>query len=320
MKPSQRTPPRDKIAVHTLLFSQLPGEQPVEQLIQLVKARPRQRLADYPAIIDLRELLALQEVRKYCLVWLNAEGTALAFAFLDPYDNLVLECGHPQIFQGCFDEALTLCLEAMRDKHRGQDKLPTLDASCRADDTLRLRALSLSGFIKEPLESLAFQRILTIPFPEPALPAGFLIRSLRGEKELDAYVTLHQVAFGSSQMTREMRQAIMASPEYDPELDLVIEAPGGKLAGFCVCQIFKEENLQTGEQIGWTDPIGVHPDYRGRGLAKALMLSGFALLKEKGMKTVRLDTSSENQAMISLARSLGFSEISRRLWFSRKLE
>lgn len=302
-------------------FSKLAGEKPVELLVDLVKrSRPKTRLSDSPSITDLYELLALKEVREQCIIWLDSAKRAAAFAYLDPYNNLVFECPVSSLFHRYFDEAVNFCDKAMREKYKDEAVMPTLDASCRADDLERLAALERNGFKKEELESLSFLRGLDEEIPAPILPDGFRIRPLKGRSELADYIALHQAAFGTGQMNLEMREAIMASPDYDPALDLVAEAPVGRLAGLCVCQIFKEENRLTGERVGWTDPLGVHPDLQGKGLAKALMLSGFALLKSRGMRTARVDTSSENIKMIALAKSLGSKESGRRLWFAQAVK
>ena len=169
------------------------------------------------------------------------------------------------------------------------------------------------------IESVFFKRSLK-EFPEKIfLPLGFLIRPLAGEYEINAYVDLHQKAFGTDQMTTAIRHSIMASPEYDPQLDLVVQNFEGHLVAFCVCQINERGNMLTGERSGLTDPIGVHPDFRNLGLAKALLNEGFIRLRSCGMDYAKLGTSSDNFAMIHLAKTMGFLETGRKLWFSREV-
>ncbi|MFO7683753.1 MAG: hypothetical protein R6X34_27300 [Chloroflexota bacterium] len=43
-----------------------------------------------------------------------------------------------------------------------------------------------------------------------------------------------------------------------------------------------------------------------RGLARALLLTGLRLLQERGLDTAVLGTSSDNEAMLGTARSVGF--------------
>jgi ribosomal protein S18 acetylase RimI-like enzyme len=117
-------------------------------------------------------------------------------------------------------------------------------------------------------------------------------------------------------MTVEGRLTIMRAPDYAADLDLVVVAPDGSLAAFCVC------NLQRGNEkgIAYTEPIGTHPRYHRLGLGKAILGIALNILKEKGCNTVGLGTSSENVAMQRLAESLGFALVDEKLWFSRAVE
>jgi ribosomal protein S18 acetylase RimI-like enzyme len=71
---------------------------------------------------------------------------------------------------------------------------------------------------------------------------------------------------------------------------------------------------------GFTDPVAVHPDFRRRGIARALMLSGFGLLKAMGATRARLGTSSEKLGMQAAAESVGYRLEGAMLWFSKEIE
>ena len=113
-------------------------------------------------------------------------------------------------------------------------------------------------------------------------------------------------------MTRGYRLAIMSTPNYEPSMDLVIHAPNGILAGFLVCSIDPAENARTGRNIGWTDPIGVRPEFSRLGLGRWLLTAGLQELKDRRMECVRLGISSENIAMQGLAVSTGFRVVRRK--------
>ena len=159
-------------------------------------------------------------------------------------------------------------------------------------------------------------RPLNEPIPEPELPAGFVIGYLEGEGEVEALVALHRAAFGTEGMTGEYRLAMMRVPEYEPELDLIAVAPDGTFASYCMCHISREENRLTGQNEGYTDPVATHPACQRRGLAKALLLTGLTLLKQRGMETACLSTSSENIAM-QRAAAAGFHVESEKRWFAK---
>jgi len=292
----------------------------IEAMIGLLRrARPRAWLADSPGITDLHELLVLADVQKSTLIWQDEHGSMQAFAFVDPYNNLLFECADAGQFSALFYEAVEKGMDFLRKTQGHVTPRPTLDASCRSDDRQRLTCLTNEGFAAETYQSVMLRRGLDEPIPAPHLPHGFSIRPLAGKSELEEYVALHQVVFGTEQMTMEIRQAIMDSPEYDGSLDLVAISPQGKLAALCVCQIFKEENEITGEKVGWTDPVGVQPDFQGKGLGQALMLRGLQLLKDRGMQQAALGTRSDNLGMLALARKCGFQITHSRLWFSKPI-
>jgi len=195
----------------------------------------------------------------------------------------------------------------------------SLDAVCREDDAERVAWLIRHDFHPQSLRTLRFIRSLGESIPDPQLPAGFFIRSVTGPAELDALVALHRAAFGTDNMTVEERRAMISGPDYRRELDLVAVAPNDQLAGFCVCCIAVEENAATGRSEGYTDPIGVHPDFQRQGLARALLLTGLKLLHECGLAYAALGTSSENVAMQAAARSAGFQLESTKVWFAKSL-
>lgn len=84
-----------------------------------------------------------------------------------------------------------------------------------------------------------------------------------------------------------------------------------------MCSISQEENARTGWNEGYTDPVATHPDFQRLELARALLLTGLHALKQRGMDTACLGTSSENVAMQQKALAVGFRVQSTTLWFSK---
>ena len=301
-------------------FNDLTETSGIELIKDLItQSRPNEWVSDYPNTQDLHELLALEEVKGQTIVWLDDIGEAKAFCIIDIYNNLLFDCVDFSNYTPIFKEAVQFGTGIIKKKYHEEQIVPTLDACCRKDDYLRVDSLTKEGFEREAYESISFKRALLEISTPITLPPGFIIRPLNGEHELNAYVDLHQKAFGTSQMTQDFRRSIMSAPEYDPQLDLVVQSPEGILVAFCVCQINESENIAGKEKFGWTDPIGVHPDFRKLGLAKALLIEGFLRLKARGLDYARLGTRSDNLAMIHLAEAMGFLESGRKLWFSREI-
>jgi mycothiol synthase len=291
-----------------------PEDLPV--LIEFLKTvRPTVWINEYPKVADLREAMGRPSIREKTGLWFTKQGKLEAFAYvLDPYNNLVFEFSPDMGLESeheIVNWALTCAI------HSVENDLDTLYTNCRDDDLGRIALLERQGFMLMKENTLLLARSLDAIISKPQLPDGFTIRSIAGENEVDQLVALHRAAFGTSNLTRVERLAIMRAPDYDPVLDLVVVTPDGRMAGYCTCSISTAENKLSGSMIGHTDPVAVHPEFRKRGLARALLLAGTQLLKERGMEMAMLNTSSENKAMQKTAEAAGFRVYSKRIWFSK---
>jgi GNAT superfamily N-acetyltransferase len=117
----------------------------------------------------------------------------------------------------------------------------------------------------------------------------------------------------------EERVAIMNTEAYLPELDLVVKAPDGSLAGNCICGSEHAES-EIDEARGYTDPVVVHPIHQRQGIARALLLEGLARLRERGMRVAGLGTTNLNAGMRKAAEAVGFQCVSHNAWYSKQIE
>ncbi|MDY7077639.1 MAG: GNAT family N-acetyltransferase [Chloroflexota bacterium] len=302
----------------TLTSRTYSGAKNLQAMIDLLAAvRPVDRITDYPSVVDLREALALTNVQDNTRLWFDAKDQIVGFAFVDPYNNLRFEFDQQATHPDIESEIVTWGVECIRRAIQESGESLTLDASCRDDDTRRIALLERHGFVMQEMRSLHMVRSLNEPIPAPQVPVGFSIRHVTGEHEVEALVALHRAAFGTENMTVEERLAMMRVPEYDPELDLLAIAPDNRLAAYCMCSISREENERTGRNEGYTDPVATHPDFQRRGLAQALLLTGFHKLQQRGIDTAVLGTSNENIAMQRTAKAVGFRVQSTKLWFAK---
>ncbi|HPH97523.1 MAG TPA: GNAT family N-acetyltransferase [Anaerolineaceae bacterium] len=290
--------------MNTFLFA---DESHAEAMRALIRCLPGPS-----SIADFEENIQMESIRSNTRLW-EQDGQLAAFAYVDDYNNLCYEID-PQIPPETLEAEIVAwgvaCIQR-RNAETGEEG--TLDFSCSASDTQRMALTRNYGFEELEVRSLHYSRSLEDPLPDFPLAAGFTIRPAAGEPEVEALVALHCAATGSDAMTVEERLAIMRSPEYIPELDLLAVAPNGDLAAYCVCG-FEDGSDGT---VGYTDPIGTHPQYQKLGLAKALVAAAFKGLKARGAVEVRVGTSSENMRMQRLAESLGFKLVSERLWFAK---
>ena len=263
----------------------------------LVRIRPPQHLNDYPVRVDIEENLSSEAIRANTRLWFDGDQP-IAWAYVDEFNNLrwELDSRHEETLGA----EIVAWGEACIRKTLSEDESTTLDASCREDYSGRIAFLKRHGFHQTDDTSVSMNRPLSEPIPEPELPPGFVIRPIMGRQEAEAVASAHRAAFGTDYMTTESRLAIMSTSEYNPSLDLLVIAPDGVIAAYCTCST----NDLT--RIGWTDPVATRPNFQRRGLARALLLEGMRLLRERGMQFAKLGTSGDNVAMQRTAAAEGF--------------
>ena len=278
----------------------------------------RENAYDYPTAADLHELLdtpAVQETTR-ASIWEDEGSNIVAFAILAlRYCN----CYFLIAPQTSSDEIARDILDWAEGQLRETGNCTAIDIPCRDTDTKRVALLERHGFVQQETQTLYMSRSLSEPIPPAIFPEGFTLRPAAGEQELEAIVALHQAAFGTQNMTVETRRAIMRNPSYILELDLLLEAPGGTLAAFCYCTIPKEANELSGRNEGEIAIMGTSPAYQKRGLGRAMLLAGLQHLKDFGIETATLGTSSENEGAHSVYYSAGFRVSYRSLWYSKSI-
>jgi mycothiol synthase len=285
----------------TIISSRLyEGEKDFQTMIDLLtKIRPASHADDFPVKVNIEENLAVEEIRANAKLWFDG-SQPIGWAYVDDSHNLLWEL-EKQYTEPVGAEMVAWGMDCTRSgKNLAAGETSTLDASCREDFTERVDFLRQHGFRQTEVVTVHMKRNLSEPISEFELPQGFQIRSVTGVEEAESIASTHRAAFGTEYMTTENRLIIMNTSEYDLSLDLVVVAPNGTIAAYSTCSV----NLQNKE--GWTDPVATHPNYQRMGLAKALLLKGMQMLKERGMGSAKLGTSGDNIAMQKSAESVGF--------------
>ena len=68
--------------------------------------------------------------------------------------------------------------------------------------------------------------------------------------------------------------------------------------------------------LGEVYVLGVDPDAQGRGLAKALLLTGLAHLRDAGDEVVELYVEADQPGPVGLYRAYGFTDASRDVMYA----
>ncbi len=145
-------------------------------------------------------------------------------------------------------------------------------------------------------------------------PAGFMVHPLAGEKEVEAYVELHRSVFESKNMTVDWRLRTLRHPAYKPELDIVVEAPDGRLAAFCIGWL--DQNSHDGQ----VEPIGCHQDFRRYALGRVALSEGLHRLQALGAKNIFVETDSYRNTAFRLYESFDFQVLQDVLVYRKDYE
>jgi mycothiol synthase len=188
--------------------------------------------------------------------------------------------------------------------------LPTnLRVTALEADAWRRKILEQAGFMIERY-ALDMLMLLDGPLPEADLPDGFTLRVAR-RNDAAHWTTLYNQSFVDQwdyrPWTPEQFTQWFDDPDNNPELCLIAQAPDGTFAAFCWCTIFAAENERLGYNEGHVDLLGARPDFRKRGLGRAMLLHGLRRLQAAGVQVARIGVDATNPSGAGrLYESVGF--------------
>ena len=188
-----------------------------------------------------------------------------------------------------------------------------VEAGVTHSDTQHL----LSSHGMDVVKSLWKMRWQQEEVPEVNLPAGFATRSLVMGQDEQVLTDLQNVAFeenwGFSPNTVEQIRSRVKHNSGGPEGILLI-TEAGKPAAYNWTMFFADER----EPNGIIAMTGVRPEYRGRGIGRAVVAAGIAHLVERGVKYVDLEVESENTPARELYLKLGFRKMGSSVWYEKR--
>ncbi len=154
--------------------------------------------------------------------------------------------------------------------------------------------------------------------PELALPAGLTLATWTSDA-IPAFFAAYAAAFadrpGFPGWTQERWvEWTSDDPDFRPNLSWVALA-GAEPVGFITCAEDSRESTPTGFII----QTGTRPDWRGRGLATALVIRALRGCRDAGYATAMLDVNVNNPTARRLYDRLGFAAIRRRGAFQRSV-
>lgn len=144
--------------------------------------------------------------------------------------------------------------------------------------------------------------------PHPTLPVGFRFLAANDVSPADA-AKAHRDAWQSANLTDAAFERVRRTWPYRADLQPLIASPDGALVATAI--IWFDELTKTAE----FEPVGVHPDFRRRGLGAALQLHGMQLARAVGARQMLVACigASARPAARNLYYSVGFRELAHDL-------
>ncbi|MEW6230978.1 MAG: GNAT family N-acetyltransferase [Chloroflexota bacterium] len=207
--------------------------------------------------------------------------------------------------------------------HAGEMDLALIDAPIKAKLTGQQAFFGRFGFAPERCWWV-MRLDLSGELPVPLIPAGFDIRNFQDEGDVETLTAITNVAFaehwGEREYAVDEERYWTSRPWFDPGLVwFVHEARSGQVAGYAWARIRQERIELTGDRAGHIGELGVHPNFRRRGLGRALLLCAVGALKERGLAAAELEVDGGNTNALRLYESLGFFQKDEFRWYRKKM-
>ena len=242
-------------------------------------------------------------------LWFNEKQELVAWAVLQtPFWEIDYVC-HPAVELSLHPEILAWADRRANATINTPNGHPEWYVNVFSGQVERIHDLEKAGFKcqadvgEDSLSKVLMRRSIQTAVKRYKPPAGFVVRSLAGEKEVEGYVELHRSVFGTKNMTVGWREHTLKHPTYRPDLDLVVESPDGRLVAFCICWL-SENSLN-----GRVEPLGCHKDFRQYALGRVALSEGLHRLQSLGAKNIFVETDTFRNTAFRLYESFDFQVI-----------
>jgi GNAT superfamily N-acetyltransferase len=231
-----------------------------------------------------------------------------------------------------FEEPGDLRLEVLPDhEHRvaeligwaeGRTPAASLDLTVFDGDRRRQDTLTSLGFERRGPEGVQFDLALASVREGSSPPQGLRLRDgvgidpdARSASHRDAWNALDHIGLPNARsgFTTDVYRSLLDAPGYDPRLDIVLQSPDGRLVANCIAW------ADPASGVGVFEPVGTHPDFRGRGLAGVVIAEGLRRLRALGLSTARIGTAHFNAPAIAAYAAMGFQQVDRSSVWSKPL-
>jgi ribosomal protein S18 acetylase RimI-like enzyme len=195
----------------------------------------------------------------------------------------------------------------------GRDKAIAVLVFVTSRDEAQIRVVEAAGF-QRVRAGVQLVRPNLEAIPEIPLPEGFEIRRIGADDRAlhrqvwEAATRAFSESYGEQAQTEDQYDRWLKSDEFNPPLWRVA-FHGNSIAAQILN--FLGEPEPDGSRIGWTESISTQPEFRRKGLARALLAESLRAVRDAGATKAALgaDSQNPNQAQ-TLYESMGFEVVS----------
>ena len=291
-----------------------------EQVLSLIKAA--QDFDNTPAIAE-HVLLHLRhggdKADSHLVV--QKDNQVIGYAHLDKTDQvagpsveLVIHPDHRG--SGVGSELLKSAIEVCGNKIRlwSHGDLPGARALAQANNFIKVRTVTQ---MSKDLDQVS------------PIDCDYQIRSFLPDLDNKAWLTLNNLTFSNHPEQGNWSEAdlsIRLNEDWFDEKGFFVAQDKDQLIGFCWTKIHggHSHSHLAGEDHHDHAPIGeiyvtaVSNKYSGKGLGKALTITGFNYLKYQGLSSAMLYVDEDNQIAVNLYKSLGFIDSGKDVMYKLK--
>ena len=291
-----------------------------EQVLSLIRAA--QDFDNTPAIAE-HVLLHLRHGgdKADSHLVIQKDNQVIGYAHLDKTDQvagpsveLVIHPDHRG--SGIGSDLLKSAIEVCGNKIRlwSHGDLPQASSLAESNNFIKVRTVIQMS--KELTEVLPIDR-------------DYKIRSFLPELDNKAWLALNNLVFANHPEQGHWSEAdllVRLNEDWFDEKGFFVAQEGAELIGFCWTKIHgghshshvADEDHHDHSPIGEIYVTAVRNEYIGKGVGKALTLTGLNYLKYQGLSNAMLYVDEDNQVAFNLYKSLGFVESGRDVLYKLK--